>query len=573
MSRPLRVYQTYSVFVGNIPPDTKKYELRDLFQACGEIVDVVILNNSNGQDFGFVRFTCKESALCAVSELNHWSLNGRNIIVAIEKSTAAKIEQEKAGLPVTVTDGCGLRKWNAPKPNAGRSLGTDYITDTMYWTRLQESCTALNLKHSNITDKHLSMKRLAEDINKMKGDRSSTLWGSVEDASTCFSEISSKIMQRCIKKGDKEEALGKKNCVEFMSALRTIMKEIDTVLGTSPVSHVQEMEDKDLEEMQQLTLEGDLIREVNLELDKENEMLKHEVAIDGEKFPISSDRSVPKRLSDVSVQTSIEAEDHEMPGLKQTYCLSDTDNHVTDHLTDKQIKEAQLYLSTVGGSDNSDNDMSHLDPAIIDYHMSQLRETETRKKNRDSELKESKAAQEVDFVKDLYSKMELRNRLIGNNIERSNSRDSSLSDGSNEGNKDDSGVESDCFGVTRGRRSVGLVENMLGMNRCYGESRGDIVTLPGAGYKERSLRGSTSEPSLGQFDLEQYVMKSKGRGRGVVEAEIQSKWIPRDRHLGKSERRGNASHSVEGNKTVRVGRGIFRSVLTMKYPVGRGHPT
>ena len=41
----------------------------------------------------FVRFTNKESAICAVCELNHWVLNGNNIIVALEKSTVLKIEQ------------------------------------------------------------------------------------------------------------------------------------------------------------------------------------------------------------------------------------------------------------------------------------------------------------------------------------------------------------------------------------------------------------------------------------------------------------------------------------------------
>ncbi|XP_060587900.1 uncharacterized protein LOC132743397 isoform X2 [Ruditapes philippinarum] len=502
MARPMKMYSTYSVFVGRFPPDTKKHELRDLFEGCGEIVDVVILDNSNGQPYGFVRFTNKDSALCAVSELNLWVFNGSNIIVALEKSTQVKIDKEKEGL--LVTDGCGPRKKNDLR-NQGRSRGTDFITDTMNWARLQESVTAVNLKHSN--NNHLSMKKLSEDIDRVKDNRCTRLWGSVDDASTNFSQISSKIMQRCQAQGEKER--GKKNCAEFMSALRTIMKEIEAVLGQKDDSNVEEIDDKELEEINQLVLEGKLVREVNEELEKEGEIMKSECDVFG-RHTNETDRIVPKkRLSDASVQTVT---------LEEEYHID-----VPDCLSDREITQSPR--------DRFDD----FDPAIIDFHLSPRNEIKKKEKRREAEVNRSRATDKADIVQELYSKMNLSNGVVvDNNFERSVSRDSSISD---DGVIDDSGVESDCFGGAKGRRSLGILDSMLGENGHYVDN--DSTNM-------RRLHGSASEPSLRQPDHHQYLLKSRGRGNG--------------------------SQLLNGQTSIpALGRGMLANLTSLKHPVGRGH--
>lgn len=72
------------LFVGNVAWSASEDDLRNLFSQQGEIEDLVILKDKftqRSKGFGFVTFTNDEDANQAVSELNGYNLNGRNLVV------------------------------------------------------------------------------------------------------------------------------------------------------------------------------------------------------------------------------------------------------------------------------------------------------------------------------------------------------------------------------------------------------------------------------------------------------------------------------------------------------------
>ena len=269
-----------------------------------------------------------------------------------------------------------------------------------------------------------------------------------------------------------------------MSALRTIMKEIETVLVDNQDFHGEDIDDKTLEEINQLALEGKLVREVNEELDVDEGVMYGDVDVEGRSLDIKEKQMPRKRLSDVSVQTVNLAEDND---IDVPDCLSDRGVGQPQFLT--QSKYCHLP------SDRPfDSNREVLDPAIIDFHLSPVKEIEKlekrREMNKDDPISTNQA---TNIVQDLFLKMKLEgNGVVNGNLERSNSRDSSLSD---DGIIDDSGVESDCFGGIKVGRSLDSK-----VNDSY---RGMDVR------SRRTLHGCVSEPSLKLFDLDQYLMKSK----------------------------------------------------------------
>lgn len=72
------------LFVGNIAWTATEDDLRNLFSQQGEVEDLIILKDkftNRSKGFGFVTFSNDEDANNAVSELNGYNLNGRNLVV------------------------------------------------------------------------------------------------------------------------------------------------------------------------------------------------------------------------------------------------------------------------------------------------------------------------------------------------------------------------------------------------------------------------------------------------------------------------------------------------------------
>ncbi len=72
------------LFVGNIAWSASEDDLRNLFTQQGEVEDLVILKDkftNRSKGFGFVTFSTDEDAANAISELNGYNLNGRDLVV------------------------------------------------------------------------------------------------------------------------------------------------------------------------------------------------------------------------------------------------------------------------------------------------------------------------------------------------------------------------------------------------------------------------------------------------------------------------------------------------------------
>jgi RNA recognition motif-containing protein len=72
------------LFVGNIAWSASEDDLRNLFTQHGEVEDLVILKDkftNRSKGFGFVTFSTDEDAANAISELNGYNLNGRDLVV------------------------------------------------------------------------------------------------------------------------------------------------------------------------------------------------------------------------------------------------------------------------------------------------------------------------------------------------------------------------------------------------------------------------------------------------------------------------------------------------------------
>jgi len=72
------------LFVGNIAWTASEDDLRNIFSQHGEVEDLVILKDkftNRSKGFGFVTFTSDEDAATAISELNAYNLNGRELVV------------------------------------------------------------------------------------------------------------------------------------------------------------------------------------------------------------------------------------------------------------------------------------------------------------------------------------------------------------------------------------------------------------------------------------------------------------------------------------------------------------
>ena len=73
-----------NIYVGNLPYRVTDRELRELFEAYGDVDSAsVIIDKFTGQSkgFGFVEMASRDEAMRAIEELNEKSVHGRNLRV------------------------------------------------------------------------------------------------------------------------------------------------------------------------------------------------------------------------------------------------------------------------------------------------------------------------------------------------------------------------------------------------------------------------------------------------------------------------------------------------------------
>lgn len=83
------------LFIGSLPYEMSEEELRELFEAHGEVLSVkIIIDRDTGRSkgFGFVEYSSEDDARDAINKLNNSSVKGRNIVVneAREKSASPR---------------------------------------------------------------------------------------------------------------------------------------------------------------------------------------------------------------------------------------------------------------------------------------------------------------------------------------------------------------------------------------------------------------------------------------------------------------------------------------------------
>jgi RNA recognition motif-containing protein len=73
-----------NIFVGSLPFKIQEADLRELFEAYGEVNSVKIINDretGRSKGFGFVEMADEEAGKKAIADLNGSEVAGRNIVV------------------------------------------------------------------------------------------------------------------------------------------------------------------------------------------------------------------------------------------------------------------------------------------------------------------------------------------------------------------------------------------------------------------------------------------------------------------------------------------------------------
>jgi RNA recognition motif-containing protein len=73
-----------NIYVGNLSRDVSEAELKEAFQAFGEVQSAAIIKDKftgDSRGFGFVEMPNKEEAEKAIAELNGKDMKGRNLTV------------------------------------------------------------------------------------------------------------------------------------------------------------------------------------------------------------------------------------------------------------------------------------------------------------------------------------------------------------------------------------------------------------------------------------------------------------------------------------------------------------
>lgn len=73
-----------NIYVGNLPYETGDEELREAFEAFGEVTSATVIKDKvtgRSRGFGFVEMTSNEEAQAAIANLNGADMGGRSITV------------------------------------------------------------------------------------------------------------------------------------------------------------------------------------------------------------------------------------------------------------------------------------------------------------------------------------------------------------------------------------------------------------------------------------------------------------------------------------------------------------
>ena len=89
------------IFVGNLPSEVDKQQLKAIFESYGHVMDSrVITDKFSGisRGFGFVEMPNKEEALLAINSLSRFDLKGSKLYVsqAVTRSHMPKDHLEKS---------------------------------------------------------------------------------------------------------------------------------------------------------------------------------------------------------------------------------------------------------------------------------------------------------------------------------------------------------------------------------------------------------------------------------------------------------------------------------------------
>ena len=85
MLNSIRCMSSSKLFIGGLSYGTDDVSLKEAFSNFGEVIEArVITDRDTGRSrgFGFVNFTCDDSASSALSAMDGQELNGRNIRVS-----------------------------------------------------------------------------------------------------------------------------------------------------------------------------------------------------------------------------------------------------------------------------------------------------------------------------------------------------------------------------------------------------------------------------------------------------------------------------------------------------------
>ncbi len=77
-----------SIYVGNLPYSTREEDLREVFEAHGNVENVKIIRDretGRSRGFGFVEMSTEEETNAAISALNGSDLGGRTLKVSLSK--------------------------------------------------------------------------------------------------------------------------------------------------------------------------------------------------------------------------------------------------------------------------------------------------------------------------------------------------------------------------------------------------------------------------------------------------------------------------------------------------------
>ena len=81
-------FMSQSIYVGNLPYSTREEDLREVFEAHGNVENVKIIRDretGRSRGFGFVEMSTEEETNAAISALNGSELGGRTLKVSISK--------------------------------------------------------------------------------------------------------------------------------------------------------------------------------------------------------------------------------------------------------------------------------------------------------------------------------------------------------------------------------------------------------------------------------------------------------------------------------------------------------